>query len=72
MTNKEAFQEFAKGFTFCIGIIALFILFIALLARSNADSENKFVVVDKYKECDVVRYTDRSGNWNYFLDCSSK
>lgn len=72
MTDKEAFQEFTKGVTLCIGITGLFILFIALLARSHVDPEKKFVVVDSYRECNVVRYTDQSGNWNYFLDCVSK
>lgn len=72
MTNKEAFQEFARGFTFCIGIVALFILFIALLGRSHVEPKEKFVVVDSYRGCDVIRYTDPSNGWNYFLDCSVK
>ena len=34
------------------------------------EPEQKFEVVDNYKECDVVRYTpDNSARYSYFLDC---
>lgn len=72
MTDKEALQEFAKGFVFCIGIVGLFFLFIALLAKSYVDPKEKFIIVDSYQGCDVVRYTDPSSGWNYFLDCRPK
>jgi hypothetical protein len=29
----------------------------------------KFEVVDTYKNCSVVRYTDPSQRWNYLLHC---
>ena len=39
----------------------------ALKPKSN------FEVVDTYKGCDVVRYTDSSmATYKYFLDCSNK
>lgn len=66
-------NEFIRGVVFFIIVIGFFFSFMFLLSYLNQDNfENKFVVVDKYKECDVVRYTDPSGRWNYFLDCSSK
>lgn len=68
MTDREAFREFARGITFVITVMGVFVLFIAL--KFNAEPEPKFEVVDKYKECDVVRYTDRSNTWHYLLDCS--
>lgn len=29
----------------------------------------KFEVVDTYKNCSVVRYTDPTQRWQYFLHC---
>ena len=35
--------------------------------------KGNFEVVDTYKGCDVVRYTDGSmATYKYFLDCSNK
>jgi hypothetical protein len=70
MTDKEAFNEFAKGATFVIVVMGVFGLFIGILGTPDVDPKEKFVVVDKYKDCDVVRYTDRSNGWNYFLHCN--
>jgi hypothetical protein len=72
MTDKEAFNEFAKGAGFVIGMAAAFTLIIATIGTPNTDTSEKFVVVDKYKKCDVVRYTDRSNVWHYMLDCPNK
>lgn len=71
MTDREAFREFARGATFVIGVMAVMALVIGLASTwGEANPPEKFVVVDKYKNCDVVRYTDRSNNWHYLLDCS--
>ena len=70
MTNKEAFKEFARGFTVGLGIFGVFVLFIAMITPNDPTPAKKFEVVDTYKGCDVVRYTDPSTRWNYFLDCS--
>ena len=70
-TNREAFNEFARGATVAICAMAFSFLLIALVSKpANIKSEEKFVVVDQYRGCDVVRYTDPSNSWNYFLDCS--
>ena len=68
-TNKEAFKEFARGATFIIVVMGVFALFIGTFGTSDPPTEKRFEVVDRYKQCDVVRYTDRSNGWNYFLDC---
>ena len=40
------------------------------LESQPSPPEQKFEVVDTYKECDVVRYTpDNSARYSYFLDC---
>ena len=69
MTDKEAFNEFAKGATFVIAVMGVFALFIATIGTPGSEPEEKFKVVDKYEECSVVRYTDPSNTWHYFLDC---
>jgi len=69
MTDKEAFNEFAKGASFVIVVMGVFGLFIATLGTPGSEPEEKFKVVDKYEECAVVRYTDPSNTWHYFLDC---
>lgn len=69
MTDKEAFNEFARGFAVAISVFGVFVLFISMLTPGDPTPQEKFKVVDKYKECDVVRYTDRSNSWHYLLDC---
>ena len=70
MTNKEAFDEFRNGAVFVLAVLAGSALFMTLFFSSEPQSVKKFEVVDKYKGCDVVRYTDKSNNWHYFLDCN--
>ena len=72
MTDKEAFNEFARGFAVALGIFGVSIIFIAMITPNNPTPEKKFEVVDTYKGCDVVRYTDPSTRWNYFLDCEQE
>lgn len=69
MTDKEAFFEFARGFLFCFGIVLVFISFATLIPESKP--KEKFKVVDTYKGCDIVRYTDPSNDYRYFLDCTN-
>jgi hypothetical protein len=70
MTDKEAFNEFARGFAVALATFGVMILFITMITPDNPTPEKKFEVVDRYDgQCDVVRYTDRSSNWHYFLDC---
>jgi hypothetical protein len=70
MTDKETFNEFAKGVTLTIGVMSAFILLLVLVTSADPTPEKKFTVVDKYEGgCDVVRYTDETQRWHYFLDC---
>jgi hypothetical protein len=69
MTDREAFNEFARGAAFVIVVMGVFVLFIATLDHFGSEPEPKFKVVDHYKQCDVVRYTDDTQRWHYFLDC---
>jgi len=67
MTDREALIEFARGLVFAMGIVGVFVITVALMGKP--EPTEKFTVVDTYKGCDVVRYTDRSNDWQYFLDC---
>ena len=70
MNDKEAFIEFRNGAVFVLAVFSVLALFAAIFLPSERQSESRFEVVDRYKQCDVVRYTDSSTRWNYFLDCS--
>lgn len=71
MTDREAFREFARGATFVIGVMAVMALVIGLASTwGDAKPPEKFKVVDSYRDCNVVRYTDDAQRWHYFLDCS--
>ena len=72
MADKEALNEFAKGATFVIVVMGVFALFIATIGSPNVKPAEKFKVVDTYEKCNVVRYTDETQRWHYFLDCSTK
>lgn len=69
MTDKEAFNEFARGFSVALATFGVMILFITMITPDNPTPEKKFEVVDKYGDCNVVRYTDATQRWHYFLDC---
>ena len=57
-----------------IGLFTLVVVPI-LQAINNApkiSNPSRFKVMEKYKSCDVVRYTPpQSAKFSYFLDCST-
>ena len=67
MTN-----EFRNGVAFSIAITAFAFVVIAMVVGNNDTpiNESSFEVVDKYKECDVVRYAPHQvAEYKYFLYC---
>lgn len=72
MTDKEAFYEFAKGFGFCSALVLVFFSLLALISSGVNKPKEKFKVVDSYRGCDIVRYTDSTNDYRYFLDCGNK
>ena len=72
MSNQEAFWEVARGFLFSLAIIGIFLFLVILFGNKEIDPVEKFKVVDKYKGCEVIRYTDSTGRWDYLLDCNGK
>ena len=74
LDDREALRELMNGAAFVIGILAIAVFIIAVVGIPSDTSdkrkpEEKFKVVDTYGGCDVIRYTDRSNDWNYFLHC---
>ena len=70
MTDREAFNEFAKGVAFTIGVVGVVVLLFAIFLPSEEIPKSNFEVVDTYKGCDVLKW----GNGNlaehkYLLYC---
>ncbi len=68
-TDREAFWEFARGAIVPTVVLVLFFTFIFTLGDGDEQPQEKFKVVDHYGTCAVVRYTDDTSRWHYFLDC---
>ena len=65
--------EFLRGFGVFASASAVFIVIMLVLAYFSSGGEplkSSFEVVDKYKECDVVRYAPHQvAEYKYFLYC---
>jgi hypothetical protein len=58
------------GASFLATIYLLFYVILKPTAPNAASSKNNFEVVDTYKGCDVVRWSENSfAEYKYFLDC---
>jgi len=53
-----------------IALTGMLMLLIAMFLDEPETTGEKFKVVDKYKGCDVVQYTDPSQRYQYFLHCT--
>ena len=71
--DKYALKEFLRGFGVFAGASVVFIVILIVLAHFASGGkplEPLFEVVDKYKECDVVRYAPHQvAEYKYFLYC---
>jgi hypothetical protein len=74
--DKYALKELLRGFGVFAGVSAVFIIILMVLAYFASGGEPlnpSFEVVDKYKECDVVRYAPHQvAEYKYFLHCENK
>ena len=69
--DKAALKEFRNGVAVTLGIVGIAMLIIGALSMNDTPiDESSFEVVDKYKECDVVRYApQQTATYKYFLYC---
>jgi hypothetical protein len=71
--DKYALKELLRGVGIFLGASAFFIvgmMTLAHFASGGKPLEPSFEVVDKYKECDVVRYAPHQvAEYKYFLYC---
>ena len=71
--DKYALKEFMRGVgVFAVTSVVFIIILIVLahFASGGKPLEPSFEVVDKYKECDVVRYAPHQvAEYKYFLYC---
>jgi hypothetical protein len=51
-------------------ITSMILLLFYGIFNTTEEESPKFEVVDKYENCDVIRYTDSTQRWNYFLKCN--
>ena len=71
--DKYALKEFMCGagvFAACAVILITILIGLAYFASGGEPLSASFEVVDKYKECDVVRYAPHQvAEYKYFLYC---
>jgi hypothetical protein len=73
--DKYALKEFLQGAGVVVGcfvsiIVLILLVVINLSSGDKPINESSFEVVDKYKECDVVRYAPHQvAEYKYFLYC---
>ena len=70
--DKYAFKEFRNGVALTLGVVGIAMLIIVSLSNNTPINESSFEVVDRYEECDVVRYTpNQAATYKYFLYCEN-
>jgi len=70
--DKYALKEFRNGVAVTLGIVGIAILIIVALSNNTPIDQPSFEVVDKYKECDIIRYAPHQvAEYKYFLYCEN-
>ncbi|MGA1584049.1 MAG: hypothetical protein ACO4CH_12435 [Saprospiraceae bacterium] len=67
--NDPYVQKFLNGLGIAISIAAVVMLIVGIWASADPEPVENFKVVDRYKNCSVIRYTDSTNRWNYLLHC---
>jgi len=73
--DKYALKEFLRAVGVTASVLIVFgIICLVVISLSTGDdkpiSSSSFEVVDKYKECDIVRYAPhQAAEYKYFLYC---
>lgn len=53
-----------------LGFAVIGLLAAIFLTPDQPKDTSKFEVLDQYQGCSVIRYTDPTSRWRYFLKCS--
>ena len=71
--DKDALKEFMRGVVVTIGLTGIIILGIAILSNNDVpELKPTAEVVDTYKGCDIVRWTNNQlAEYKYFLHCNN-
>ncbi len=72
MTNQEAFREFVRGMAFVFLVLIVLLAIVLALGKPGNKSGEKITIVDHYGNCAIIRYTDDTDRWHYFLDCQNQ
>ena len=71
--DKYALKEFLRAVGVTAGVFVVFCIIFLVMINLSTGGEPlgpSFEVVDKYKECDVVRYAPHQvAEYKYFLYC---
>ena len=72
--DKVALKEFLSGAAVAIGITVVFLVIIfasgIITTGAEKDTPSSAKVVDTYKGCDIVRWSDNGlAEYKYFLYC---
>ena len=69
--DKAALIEFLRGGAVVGIIVGIIFIGLAMLSQSTVtDLKPSAEVVDKYKECDIIRWTNHQfAEYKYFLYC---
>ena len=72
-TDKEAFIEIMWGSLVILLVISIPLIIVWRLSPAFPDlpAKERFKVVDTYEDCEVLRYTDESNRYHYFLHCDA-
>jgi hypothetical protein len=73
--DKYALKEFLRAVGVTAGVLIIFGIICLVIISFSTDGDKPlnsslFEVVDKYKECDIVRYAPhQAAEYKYFLYC---
>jgi len=68
---EDPHKYFIQGCcTTILGFSLVLLLAAVFLTPDEPKKPSKFEVLDEYQGCTVIRYTDPTTRWHYFLKCS--
>jgi hypothetical protein len=53
-----------------LAVLGLIVSMFNPVQEQPASNQDLFQVVDSYRGCDIIRYTDQSNRWHYLMKCN--